>query len=309
MPDTVGLLARPSRPEASPPTSAVGDVIFRILCQAAALFVVLLAGSLLVVLIIESWPFFSAIGFDFLRVVPWNPGGGRPAYGGLALIYGTLVTSALAMLLAVPLGVGTAAYLAEIAPEWLRRTGSFLVELLAAIPSVVYGLWGLLYFAPKVGGPGILAASIILAVMILPYITAVSFDVCRAVPRSQREGALALGATRWQMIRTAVLPYARPGIVAACFLALGRALGETMAVTMLIGNKALTIESPIGGVGDTIASVIANQLNEATTDLQRSGLVGLGLVLFLVTVCVTILAAGVIRRLGQVRPRRPARSG
>src|SRR5437773_7832360 len=187
MAETVGLVTRPPRPAARPPTSAVGDIIFRTLCQAAALFVVLLAGSLLVVLVIESWPFFSAVGFDFLRVVPWNPGGSRPAYGGLALIYGTLVTSALAMLLAVPLGVGTAAFLAEIAPEWLRRAGSFLVELLAAIPSVVYGLWGLLYFAPKVGGPGILAASMILAVMILPYVTAVSFDVCRAVPRSQRE--------------------------------------------------------------------------------------------------------------------------
>jgi phosphate ABC transporter permease protein PstC len=304
MSDTVGLLSRPSRPGASPPTSAVGDVIFRILCQAAAGSVVVLAGSLLVVLVIESWPFFSAVGFDFLRVVPWNPGSSRPAYGGLALIYGTLVTSALAMLLAVPLGVGTAAFLAEIAPEWLRKTGSFLVELLAAIPSVVYGLWGLLYFAPKVGGPGILAASLILAVMVLPYITAVSFDVCRAVPRSQREGALALGATRWQMIRTAVLPYARPGIIAACFLALGRALGETMAVTMLIGNKALSIETPVGGVGDTIASVIANQLNEATTDLQRSGLVGLGLLLFLVTVCVNVAARILIRRVGQVKPRR-----
>jgi phosphate transport system permease protein len=298
MPETAEFLARPSRP----PTSAVGDVVFRILCQAAAGLVVFLAASLLVVLVIESWPYFAEVGFGFLRVVPWNPGGNPPAYGGLALIYGTLVTSALAMLLAIPLGVGTAAFLAEVAPEWLRRAGSFLVELLAAIPSVVYGLWGLLYFAPQIGGPGILAASVILAVMVLPYITAVSFDVCRAVPRSQREGALALGATRWQMIRTAVLPYARPGIVAACFLALGRALGETMAVTMLIGNKALAIEPPIGGVGDTIASVIANQLNEATTDMQRSGLVGLGLLLFLVTVCVNILARLLIRRVGQVKP-------
>jgi len=301
MPGTAGLLARPSRPAAGPPISAVGDVIFRILCQAAAGLVVVLAAGLLVVLVIQSLPFFSAVGFDLLRVVPWNPGGSPPAYGGLALIYGTLVTSALAMMLAVPLGVGTAAFLAEIAPEWLRKAGSFLVELLAAIPSVVYGLWGLLYFVPKVGGPGILAASMILAVMILPYITAVSFDVCRAVPRSQREGALALGATRWQMIRTAVVPFARPGIVAACFLALGRALGETMAVTMLIGNKALSIEPPIGGVGDSIASVIANQLNEATTDLQRSGLVGLGLLLFLVTVCVNIVARVLIRRVGQVK--------
>src|SRR6478609_2842189 len=146
MPETAEFLARPSRP----PTSDVGDVVFRIVCQAAAGLVVFLAASLLVVLVIESWPFFAEVGFSFLRVVPWNPGGNPPAYGGLALIYGTLVTSALAMLLAIPLGVGTAAFLAEVAPEWLRRAGSFLVELLAAIPSVVYGLWGLLYFAPQI---------------------------------------------------------------------------------------------------------------------------------------------------------------
>src|SRR5262249_52694957 len=225
---------------------------------------------------------------------------GKKAFGVWALIYGTLATSAIAMLIAVPLGVGSAAYLAEIAPPGLRKAGSFLIELLAAIPSVVYGFWGLLFLAPVVrwffarlgypytSGSGILAAGLILAVMVIPYVTAVSFDVIRAVPRSQREGALALGATRWQMIRSTVLPYARSGIVAACFLGLGRALGETMAVTMLIGNKALSIERPIGGVGDTIASVIANQLNEATTELQRSGLVGMGLVLVLVAVGVNI---------------------
>jgi phosphate transport system permease protein len=283
---------------------AVGDLLFRAVCQTAAWAVVALAASLIAVLAIESWPFFRAVGFEFLRVVAWNPGGAQPSYGGLALIYGTLATSAIAMLLAVPLGVGTAAFLAEVAPGWARKGGAFLVELLAAIPSVVYGLWGLQVFAPIVGGPGILPAGLILAVMIVPYITAVSFDVCRAVPRSQREAALALGATRWQMIQTAVLPFARSGIVAACFLALGRALGETMAVTMIIGNKALAIESPVGGVGDSIASVIANQLNEATTDLQRSGLVGLGFLLLLVTVTVNVVARILIRRVGRGRPRK-----
>src|SRR5437588_1354224 len=177
MPDTAAATTRPPPPVARKPASAFGDVAFRLLCQGAAALVILLAASLFVVLAVESWPFFRAVGFEFLRVVPWNPGSSQPAYGGLALIYGTLVTSALAMLLAVPLGVGTAAFLAEVAPAWLRRTGSFLVELLAAIPSVVYGLWGLLYFAPKVGGPGILAAGVILAVMIVPYITAIGFDV------------------------------------------------------------------------------------------------------------------------------------
>jgi phosphate transport system permease protein len=295
------LPAQPPERRRSP--SALGDVLFRVFCQGAAVLVIALAVSLLVTLVAESWPFFRAVGLEFLRVVPWNPGSSSPTYGGLALIYGTLVTSAIAMFLAVPLGVGTAAFLAEIAPAGPRRVGAFLVELLAAIPSVVYGLWGLTVFAPLIGGPGILAAGLVLAIMVVPYITAISFDVCRAVPRSQREGALALGATRWQMIRTAVLPYARPGIVAACFLALGRALGETMAVTMIIGNKALTIENPVTGVGDSIASVIANQLNEATTDLQRSGLVGLGLLLLLVSVAVNIVARLLIRRVGRVRRR------
>ena len=305
MPDTA---APATFPRAAPPppvrSRAWGDLLFRVLCQGAAGLVIALAVLLLATLVVEARPFFAARGLEFLYRVPWDPGSTQPVYGGLALIYGTLVTSAVAMLLAVPLGVGTAAYLAEIAPAGLRNTGAFLVELLAAIPSVVYGLWGLQVLAPKVGGSGILAAGVVLAIMVVPYITAISYDVCRAVPRSQREGALALGATRWQMIRTAVLPYARPGIVAACFLALGRALGETMAVTMLIGNKALAIESPVGGVGDSIASVIANQLNETTKELTRAGLIGLGLLLFLVTVCVNVLARLLIRRVGRPRPRR-----
>jgi phosphate transport system permease protein len=284
-------------------SGAVGDVLFRAACQSAAWLIVAVAVSLVCVLAIESWPFFRAEGFEFLRAVAWNPGGAVPSYGGLALVYGTLATSAIALLLAVPLGVGTAAFLAEIAPPGLRTTGAFLLELLAAIPSVVYGLWGLQVFAPRVGGPGILPAGLTLAVMVIPYVTAVSYEACRAVPRSQRESALALGATRWQMIRTAVLPYARPGIVGGCFLALGRALGETMAVTMIIGNKALSIESPIGGAGDSIASVIANQLNEATSEKQRSGLVGLGLLLLAVTVIVNVAARLLIRRVGKSKPR------
>jgi phosphate transport system permease protein len=300
MPELVSVSTRETP---SKPSGAVGDALFRAICRTSAWSVIAIAVSLAAVLVIESWPFFRAAGFEFLRSVAWNPGGAQPSFGGLALIYGTLATATIAMLIAAPLGVGAATFLAEIAPGWVRTGGAFLVELLAAIPSVVYGLWGLQVFAPLVGGPGILPAGLILAVMIVPYITAVSYDVCRAVPRSQREGALALGATRWQTIRTTVLPYARPGIVAACFLALGRALGETMAVTMIIGNKALAIESPISGVGDSIASVIANQLNEATTEIQRSGLVGLGLLLLLVTAGVNILARILIRQVGKVRPR------
>jgi len=275
------------------------DSLFRGACRLAASGILILSGSLLLVLIVEATPFLRSQGLRFLTETPWNPGGAAPIYGGLALIYGTLITSAIALTIAAPLGIGSAIYLAVIAPQPIRRIGSFLIELLAAIPSVVYGLWGLLVLAPWVGGPGILPAGLVLAIMIVPYVTAISYAVCRASPQSQCDAALALGATRWQMIRTVIFPYARRGILAAVFLALGRALGETMAVTMLIGNKALAIESPIVGVGDSIASVIASQLNEATTEIQRSGLVALALILFLVTLVVNVLGRLMIRRLGR----------
>ncbi len=239
----------------------------------------------------------------------------EPRFGVWVFIYGTLATSWIAMLIAVPLGVGTAAYLSEIAPAWLRRACSFLSELLAAIPSVVFGFWGLFFIAPvihwifgKVGiqssasGQGILSAGLILAIMILPYITAISFDVCRAVPSSQRQGALALGATRWQMIRSVVLPYARPGIFAACFLALGRALGETMAVTMLVGNVRY-LEFAFGARGDSIASVIAGQLHEASGP-TRAALISLGLILFLITALTNIIGRSLIGLAGRSGGRR-----
>ncbi|HVK07174.1 MAG TPA: phosphate ABC transporter permease subunit PstC [Gemmataceae bacterium] len=245
----------------------------------------------------------------------------RPRFGIWVFVYGTLATSAIAMVVAVPLGVGTAAFLSEIAPGWLRRACSFLSELLAAIPSVVFGFWGLFFIAPVLdsifkavgitsaaSGQGILSAGLILAIMILPYITAISFDVCRAVPTAQRQGALALGATRWQMIRTVVLPYARPGILAACFLALGRALGETMAVTMLIGNVRYLPKWPTGlgefgdeilaGRGDSIASVIAGQLHEAEGP-TRSALIALGLILFVITALTNIAGRSLIGLAGR----------
>ncbi|MCE9533077.1 MAG: phosphate ABC transporter permease PstA [Planctomycetes bacterium] len=285
--------------------------------MAAGWSVISIAAGIVGVLIWQSWPILQQ-AHEFFTLGEFNVS--KQKFGAWAYIWGTLVTSFIAMLIAVPLGIGAAAYLAEIAPGGIRRAGSFLIELLAAIPSVVYGFWGLFFLvplvqwfflligAPNTSGAGILSAGLILAIMILPYITAITFDVCRAVPRSQREGALALGATRWQMIRTVVLPYARPGIIAACFLALGRALGETMAVTMLIGNSASLPASmkdvlavPFA-LGDSIASVIANQLNETTDELHRSALVGLGLVLLLVTIFVNVLARFLISRMG--RPSR-----
>jgi phosphate transport system permease protein len=295
---------------AVPHSWRLGDRLFAGLCQAAALFVVAISLALAAVLIWQAWPAMHAFGFSFFTSVAWDPA--HREFGALAFIYGTVATSAIAMLIAVPLGVGTAAFLSEIAPGWLRKTGSFLVEMLAAIPSVVYGFWGLFVLAPlmqgfltAIGGPnhggmGILSAGIILSIMIVPYVAAVSFDVCQAVPISQREASYALGATRWQTIRHAVLPFARPGIIGGCFLALGRALGETMAVTMLIGNVAELNLSPFA-MGDSIPSIIANQLNGAEYELHTSALVELGLVLLMVSVAVNSVARLLIWRMGRHR--------
>jgi phosphate transport system permease protein len=302
------------------------------LCQAAALIVILLAVLLVVVLTWQAWLAIETIGVRFFTQTKWDPEPDHRIFGSLAFVYGTISTSAIAMFLAVPLGIGTAAYLSEVAPGWLRRPASFLVEMLAAIPSVVYGFWGLFVLSPylqrftsflggpNTGGSGLLPAGIVLAIMIVPYIAAVGHDVCRAVPSSQRAAALALGATRWQMIWRVVLPYARPGIVGGSFLALGRALGETMAVTMLIGNRPEIVLSPFA-MGDSIASAIANQFTEATYDLYLSALVELGLVLLLVNVVVNTLArlliwrvgrarkGGVLSRLGRVAARRRVPTG
>src|SRR5262249_753394 len=211
--------------------------------------------------------------------------------------------------IAVPLSVGAATYLAEIAPGWLRRIASFLIELLAAIPSVVYGFWGIFFLVPvmqtvfdwlhvtNTSGRGILTAGVILAIMIVPYIAAISYDVCLVLPQSQRQGALALGARRWQRIWRVVLPYARPGIIGGCFLALGRAIGETMAVAMVIGNRT-QISWNIFDLGATIPSVIANELPTASRDLHVAAMIELGLALFLITVVINILARVLLWRVG-----------
>ena len=292
----------------------------------------------------QAKPAFEQFGTELVTSTNWNPSTDpdplydpidnnddsdaesseqdRGRFGGLAFIYGSVVTSFLSMLLAVPLGVGTAAFLAEVATPAIKRAGSFLVELLAAIPSVVYGFWGINFLAPSVqhafdqlgwsnqAGKGLLSASLILAIMIVPYVAAVSYDVCRSVPRSQREAALALGSTRWQMIWKVVLPYARPGIIGGCFLALGRAIGETMAVTMLIGNTPQIAVVWVGGFlplpklsahGDSIPSVLANQLGGAETDRWRSALIALALLLFGVTIVMNVAARLLLWRVGRVR--------
>lgn len=313
-----GSPPQPAPPAAPPrrlPTGVV-EFLFHQGLRLSGLVVVLLAVLLVLLLVFQAWPVLHTLGLSVVTSGDWKP---NPAnlenpedhgrLGGLAFVYGSAVTSLLAMLLAVPLGVGAAAFLSEVASGWLRRTGAFLVELLAGIPSVVYGFWGITFLAPAVqrlfdwaggpnlGGRSLLSAGLILALMIVPYITAVAFDVCQAVPRAQREAALALGATRWQTIWNIVLPYARPGIIGGCFLALGRALGETMAVAMLIGNVTEIQFLPFGQ-GSTIPSVLAQELPAPNTPMHRAALIELALVLLGLTLLLNILARLLIWRVG-----------
>jgi len=297
--------------------------VYRGLILASVWLVLALAGGLLLALGWESWAAIRAFGLRFLITSHWDPVAGE--FGALPFIYGTLVSSLLALLIAVPLSLGAAIFLAELAPSWVRPPVAFLIEMLAAVPSVVYGLWGIfvlvpwlrdwvqpalartLGFLPLFQGPpygiGMLAAGLILAIMIVPYITSVSREVLLAVPGSQREAALGLGATRWETTRIAVLRYGRSGLIGAILLGLGRALGETMAVTMVIGNRpevALSLFAP----GYTMASVLANEFTEATSDLYVSALVEIGLLLLVVTVAVNGLARLLVWSVGG-----PARGG
>jgi phosphate transport system permease protein len=287
----------------------LGDSIFRSVTALLALLLVGVFVSIVAVLVIESWGSIRTFGWGFLTGSKWDPV--FKEFGALPFIYGTLLSSLLALLQAVPLSIGTALFLSELSPGWLRSPVSFLVELLATIPSVIYGLWGIfvlipwvrgyvspalsatLGFLPLFQGPnygvGMLTASMILAVMVVPYVTSVTFEVIQAVPNTQREAALALGATKWEMLRMAVLPYGRTGIVGAVILGLGRAIGETMAVTMVIGNRP-EISVSLFAPGSTMASVIANEFAEATYDLYVQALVEIGLVLLIITVLVNAFA-------------------
>lgn len=296
----------------------MGDRLFARLLAAMAGVVLVIMAAMLAALTVGAWPAIRKFGPAFFATSTWDPVAGD--FGALPFVYGTLVSSAVALALAVPLGLGVAIFLSELAPGWLRRPVGFLLELLAAIPSVIYGLWGIfvlvpwvrttlspslkatLGFLPLFEGPplgiGMLAAGLILAIMVVPFIIAASTEVMRAVPTSQREAALSLGATVWETTRTAVIPYARSGIVGAIFLALARALGETMAVTMVIGNVP-QIRASLLAPGYTIAAVIANEFAEATDDLYVAALIYAGLVLFLVTLTVNILARLLVARVAR----------
>jgi phosphate transport system permease protein len=290
------------------PTGNTGDAIFRALMFLVGLFVVSVVIAMLIALASDSMLSIREFGFHFLISRQWNPIKGE--FGALPFIYGTIVSSLIALLISVPFSLGIAVFLVEQAPHYIARPVGFLVELLAAIPSVVYGLWGIFVLAPflrsyvepplakafgklplfqgSITGIGLLTGGIILAIMITPIISAVVRDVLAAVPGSQREAALALGATKWEMIRV-VLVNGAPGIAGAVILGLGRALGETMAVTMVIGNRP-EISASLFEPSYTIASAIANEFTEATQDLYLSALVELGLILFLVTFIVNAIA-------------------
>jgi phosphate transport system permease protein len=302
-----------------------GDRVFHLLCLAGALTIGVLLLLVLWQLLKGSHLSLQKFGLGFFVSTHWNPV--TEEFGALPFIFGTVVSSLIALLIAVPLGVGTAIYLTDLAPVKLRQPLTSIIEMLAAVPSVVWGLWGLFVlmpllrescypvlknvfgFLPLFQGPifgiGMLTSGIILAIMILPIVTSVSREVLRSVPNLQREAAYALGATRWEVTRIAVLSYARRGLFGAAVLGLGRAIGETMAVTMVIGNTPF-IGWSLFQPASTLASSIANQFTEATTDLYLSSLFELGLVLLGVTILVNILAQVMVRAFTTAETRRVA---
>jgi phosphate transport system permease protein len=299
---------------------ALSDAFFHRLTQAAALAVLLILGGVIVSLIDGSLPAFQKFGFGFFVSQVWNPVTNK--FGALAPIYGTVVTSAIAMLIAVPVGLGIAIFLTEICPPALRRPIGIAIELLAGIPSIIYGIWGLFVFAPFLqqhvqpalialfgnvpvlsslfAGPpygiGMLTAGLILAIMVLPFVTSISRDVFDTVPPMLKESAYGIGCTTWEVVRNVVIPFTRIGVVGGVMLGLGRALGETMAVTFVIGN-AHRISPSLLAPGTTISASIANEFTEAVGDLYTSSLIALGLILFMITFVVLAIARIMLMRL------------
>ncbi len=298
----------------------LGDTVFRHLTRSAAIAVLLLLSGVIIALIDGSLPVLKTFGLNFLTTERWNPV--TENFGALAPIYGTLVTSLIAMVIAVPVGLMIAFFLTELCPQWLRRPIGIAIELLAGIPSIIYGIWGLFIFAPFLqetlqpflintlgnvpgiaplfAGPpygiGVLTAGLILAIMVLPFVTSISRDVFAAVPVVLKEAAYGLGCTTWEVARHVVLPYARVGVIGGVMLGLGRALGETMAVTFVIGN-AHRISASLLAPGTTISASIANEFTEAVGDLYTSALIALGLILFVITFIVLAAARYMLMRI------------
>lgn len=299
----------------------LSDMLFHGFTLLLVLVVVVVIGAVVWILVSNSIPTIRTFGWSFLSNQAFDPV--HNVFGVAPAIFGTLVTSAFAIIFAVPIGVGTAIFLVDFCPPILQRPLAFLVELLAAVPSVIYGLFGFLVLVPwlqltgqpwlqkylgflpffqgQYNGFGLLTAGIILVIMVLPLITSVSREVILTTPTAQREALLALGATRWEVIRHAVLPYSRIGITGGVILALGRALGETMAVTMVIGNQASPISPNLFNTGYTLSSVIANQFTEATSGLFFSAVIEAGLLVFIITLLANVLARILIYRMGRGR--------
>jgi len=298
----------------------VSDLAFRGLTRGAALMVLALLSGVILALVIGSVPALKAFGFGFITSEVWNPV--TEQFGALAPIYGTLVTSIIAMVIAVPVGLMIAFFLTELCPMWLRRPIAIAIELLAGIPSIIYGIWGLFVFAPFLQkyvqpalidtfdgvpvlsslfegppyGIGMLTAGFILAIMVLPFITAISRDVFDAVPPVLKEATYGLGCTTWEVFKHVILPYTRVGVLGGVMLGLGRALGETMAVTFVIGN-AHKVSASILAPGTTISASIANEFTEAVGDLYTSSLIALGLILFVITFIVLAIARYMLLRI------------
>jgi phosphate transport system permease protein len=303
--------------------SGFGDVVFFQVTRAFAVLTLITLLAIVASLVISSWPSLQKFGLSFLWTSEWNP----PAeqFGALVPIYGTLVTSIIALVIAVPVSFGIALFLTELSPRWLRRPLGTAIELLAAIPSIVYGMWGLLVFAPLFGqyvqpalaatignvpfigalfrgpplGIGLLTAGIILAIMIIPFIAAVMRDVFLVTPSLLKESAYALGATTWEVMWKVVLSYTRVGVVGSVMLGLGRALGETMAVTFVIGNTNFLNNASLFTPGNSITSALANEFQEADPGLHSAALIELGLILFLITFIVLASSKLLLARLGR----------
>ncbi len=302
------------------------DRVFAAGVTALALLVPLTLAGIALLIVVDSWPSLTTFGASYFTTTVWDPV--KLVFGAAAYVYGTIVTTAVAVVLATPIAVGAAIFLTEFAPRWLRAPAAFLVELLAYIPSIVYGLWAIFVMVPvmrdvvepalrdSVGrvpvvgqlfsgrpvGLDLLSGGVILAIMILPILAAVSREVLLAVPSTQREAMIGLGATRWEAVTRAVLPYARPGIIGAVVLGIARAFGETMAVTMVVGNSSRDVTGSLFVPGYTMASAIANQFVEADSELYFSAVVEVALVLLIVGLVVTALARVLIRRTVAERP-------
>jgi phosphate transport system permease protein len=296
------------------------DAFFRYLTRTAAITVLAILFGVFLSLALGAWPAFRAFGLDFLTAQTWNPVTDK--FGALPPIYGTIVTSLIAMLIAVPVGIGIAIFLTELCPRLLRQPIGIAIELLAGIPSIIYGIWGLFVFAPFLqqhvqpalidlfggipllnqifAGPpygiGMFTAGLILAIMVIPFVSSISRDVFETTPAVLKESAYALGCTKWEVISSVVVPYGRSGVLGGVMLGLGRALGETMAVTFVIGN-AHKISASILAPGTTISATIANEFTEAVGDLYTASLIALGFILFVITFIVLAIARYMLSRL------------